>query len=527
MMKHLFHLLLIICASVACSKIEIEDDRSVRNRLPNPYSLANMQAVLDSLTLFHVELQPTDYYVRFLPRDSSQLNDLIYNHHLELFNYPLDLDIGEGEVYVDPTIPEGKPTWLYTTVKPNFEFPKEITYQVLEPCYIPPDDPPILLTRSGSTFHLENEAFKRVGYSIDQSIYPQTRSGSIPSGVIRVLDNSLDPNQYVPVQGVKIRCHTIVKWATAFTDHQGYYSIDRNFLIGPHYAIVFENNRGFDIWDGWVHITKATYNMGCHSKNGHSRDIPTHCNSWQWAVVNNSGYEYHQMCDETGITPPPSPIKIWVVSNLASSAAPMLRRVNQFVGVNSHSYWLSFLANVFIFLPANPLLLFLQEILPDIVIGTSNRRYRSINKIVFHELSHASHFSTVGSAYWVNYINYIVTYGSYGDGTGKNAQLCGIGEMWGYAMEHIQECEKYNPSLKDSLYSAVWLNNNWFKPEVFWDIYREQILTKKQIFDCLSIDVNKYDHLITKMHTLYPNQSGAIDSIFVVHGLSRVDATQQ
>lgn len=35
--------------------------------------------------------------------------------------------------------------------------------------------------------------------------------------------------------------------------------------------------------------------------------------------------------------------------------------------------------------------------------------------IQVHELAHASHFNKVGSAYWANYINFIVTYGKKDD----------------------------------------------------------------------------------------------------------------
>lgn len=34
--------------------------------------------------------------------------------------------------------------------------------------------------------------------------------------------------------------------------------------------------------------------------------------------------------------------------------------------------------------------------------------------------------------YWSQYINYIITYGAYGDSSKKNAGSCGVGEMGGY-----------------------------------------------------------------------------------------------
>ncbi|MCL2728326.1 MAG: hypothetical protein FWD56_08090, partial [Bacteroidales bacterium] len=499
-MKNITTLFVLLCLWTGCTKEFIPADIVSRPKtqfgtLPNPYTLANMQAVFDSLSLTKATLQPTDYYVRFLPQDSLQLFDLMYHYGLELFDYPLDIDLGEGEVYEDPTIPEDGFMWQYTTVKPDFIFPAGIYYEILEECYIPPANETIPLTRSGGLCYLEDAAFERLGYKIEPPLQPQTRAGVKQSGQVSVLDNCLEKIQYVPIKGVKIRCNTIVKWATAYTDENGYYTMDGNFSIWPHYAIVFDNHKGFDIWDGWIHITKATYHMGCHSRNGQSRSIFAG-SAWRWAAVNNAAYEYYQMCEATGITKPPANLKIWVINSLGSSAAAMLSQIKDPIGLNGNSPWLNLLVNNTAGILANTLLPLLKNVILDIAIGTQNRSYRRIYGVTHHELAHASHFSEAGSAFWADYISYIITYGAYGDGKGKNAEMCGVGEMWGFAMERIQECEKYEPGRLDSLYSANWDNNHWFKQEIFWDLYRKNILTKKQIFDCLSPDVDTYSKLI-------------------------------
>lgn len=233
-----------------------------------------MQAVHDSL-VGNTILEPTDLYVRFLPQDSLQLNILKYDIGLELFDYPLDLDIPEDEVYVDPTIPEGDFTWLYTTVNPNFDFPEDMPYEILEQCYIPDEEEAIVVTRGGSTIDIERAAFERLGYTIDPD-EPLTRAWfERPKGTIRVFDNSPSEQKYVPVKGVKIRCNTLVKWSTAYTNENGEYSMGSRFSIGPHYAIVFDNAKDFDIWGNWGPIARANYNMGWHNKKGYSKDIPT------------------------------------------------------------------------------------------------------------------------------------------------------------------------------------------------------------------------------------------------------------
>ena len=107
--------------------------------LPNPYTVDVIQGVYDSYNVSKT-IEPTDLYVRFLPQDSLQLIALKNDYDLELFDYPLNIELPEDAVYQDPTIPEGSFTWLYTTVKPDFAFPKEIPYEVIEECYIPAED---------------------------------------------------------------------------------------------------------------------------------------------------------------------------------------------------------------------------------------------------------------------------------------------------------------------------------------------------------------------------------------------------
>ena len=116
--------------------------------LPNPYTVDVIQGVYDSYNVSKT-IEPTDLYVRFLPQDSLQLIALKNDYDLELFDYPLNIELPEDAVYQDPTIPEGSFTWLYTTVKPDFAFPKEIPYEVIEECYIPAEDETISPTRGG------------------------------------------------------------------------------------------------------------------------------------------------------------------------------------------------------------------------------------------------------------------------------------------------------------------------------------------------------------------------------------------
>mgnify|MGYP004461702463 FL=1 len=112
----------------------------------------------------------------------------------------------------------------------------------------------------------------------------------------------------------------------------------------------------------------------------------------------------------------------------------------------------------------------------------------------------------------------IITHGSYGDGNGMYAELCGIGEMWGYMMGVVQEYECYSWQLGDKFLYLEW--NDWFKPLVFWTLYQKHVLTKRQIFDCLTSDVYSFDDLVSKMYSKYPYAVAAIEKAFIDNGVS-------
>ena len=479
----------------------------------NPYALRVMQEVYDTFSETPITLEATDLYVKFMPKDSVELHTLRYECNLELFDYPLDIELAEGEVYVNYDLPESDLIWVYTTVEPDFIFPTGISYEVLEECYIPEDGETIgSPTRLGEVY-VEDAAFALMGY--DEEVLVDTRANVTPQGTITVFDDYNGFN--VPVKGVKIRCHRIVKWATAYTNENGSYTMSKSFRFKPHYAIVFENVKDFDIWGDWGPIDIANYNLGWHSNAGRSFNIGSNNGAWEWAVVNNSVYEYYQMCDQTGICKPPSDLKIWVWKNFIGSSAPMLRRIEHIIGHNSHSDWLSFFINTMGYgISASLIVHYLGFMLPDVTIGCLDRlshrlRYEQLYNTVNHELAHSSHFRQVGSEFWALYISYIMTYGAYGgNDNGNNAQLCAIGEMWGNFMGYTQANEKFDdyPSFGERPIDG------WIYPQLFMEIYNEGILSKKEIFDCLTLEVDTYNDLVSKLYSLYPDRAVDIENIF-------------
>lgn len=489
---------------------------AVYQKLPNPYELKVMQKIYDDYSIDTVTLQPTDLYVCFMPQDSAQFRTLYDRYDLELFDYPLDIMLEEGEEYLNPELDEGDLPWLYTTVKPDFAFPENIRYEIIDTCYIPSEEEAIIQTRS-ATIDVEAIALGRMGYDIDTLDIPTRVPGTQikPTGTIVVSDGS---SSDIPVKGVKIRCHNVVKWDKCYTDENGHYSMNKSFKTNVHYAVVFDNEKDFDIWGNRWPVGRSNYNMGWRDNAGFSTTIDTTSIAWEWAVVNNAAYDYYLMCEETGITKPPQQLKIWVWKNAESSSAPMLRRIMTPIGFNSHSDFLNLLVNTVYGSLATIAKDIFKIVLPDITIATKGEDYYSIYETVNHELSHASHYSQVGTVFWSEYISYIMTYGSYGDGTGNNAELCGIGEMWGYSMGYIQYCELLGNRIEVGNYPG-YVVDGWIKPHALWDLYADNTLTKKQIYDCLTPEVDTYADLIEKMIRRYPSKADAIKLSFARHEL--------
>lgn len=501
------------------------DKMVLGEKLNNPYSLSNMRSAYLDLIKSKAsseegsdiqQLQANCLYVRFLPKDSTDVAAL-QDLHLELFDYPLDYDIlVEGEYYHDPSIPEDEITWQYTTVSPDFVFP-EIPYEILDECFIPDDESDDDGTKAmgiiGFSSELEKLAILKADLPEKFSLTPETKglfSGSKPSGTFRVYDDSR--KTYIGIKGAKIRCHFFVNWSTAYTNESGYYSIGNKYLVNPHYAIVYDNIKGFTLWGNWAFLAAANHDLGYRSKNGYSQDVQTKDNGWKWAVVNNAAYEYYKMCANSGIKAPPSNLKIWCWNFTNSSSTPMLRHL---FGINVPGFVgfvVSMCAGSPIGLTISAFTLLVNRALPDVTIGMNgytNVDYARNYCTVWHELSHASHFSQIGEKRWGPYINYIVTNGGYGDGSksGTAKDICGLSEAWAYANQRYTSKITFGKMSYDG-YSF------WFSPyiESLYNLLESEVLSRKQIFDCLTYDVVSFEDLKTKLISKYPSKKSQIDA---------------
>lgn len=478
-------------------------------KLDDPYTVENMAEALTKVyptKAGRVNIQATDLYVRFLPKDDAQM-DVLKEKGLYLMDHPMDYRIArEGDYYQDPSLPEETITWQYAVVPYGFTFPEGIDYEVLDECYLAEND----ATKASDIdwAAVERESFRLTGNA--DMLAPVTKAGgAIPSGRITIEDPDFSGGKPFGVAGVKVVANVFVKMSSCYTTRDGYYTMGKPFTGTPRYRLVFQNEKGFSIGFNWIIVPASVSTLGKGGADGIDVNINSSSDNalFRRCAVNNAAYDYWTRCTETDleIMPPPGDLRIWIFPGLNASSAPMMHHgafmdndlVTRYLGL-----WVGLI----------------QIFLPDITIGTGgNENYPSIYKLVSHELAHASHFSRVGSNFWSPYIQYVIqsfiTKGgvAYGDGTGEDAGYCEVGEMWAYFMQASLMKDRYKGAME------TFGNTFWFKPDILTYLY-ERGMTRGEIYRALSSKSINVNGLMEELIRVAPGLEKEITDTFDKYG---------
>ncbi|PKP08199.1 MAG: hypothetical protein CVU09_16995 [Bacteroidetes bacterium HGW-Bacteroidetes-4] len=365
---------------------------------------------------------------------------------------------------------------------------------------------------------LEIEAFRITGNLNDENTLKSANAiqgKDKPEGTIRVDNNSIKSGSSTKVglegvMKVKVRVHNFVKWDSEYTGEDGKYKMGKYFRTNVHYAVVYENATGFKIWGNWAMFSPAIYNMGWHSKSGHSRDIYTNSKAWLWSTVNNGAYYYREkLCPKYGVSKPPAGLRIWTLrmDGQWGGSAPMGRQT--YISLDNIATILTI--GVFSKI-ATTVYAAIRLCMPDIFILQDYTSTQSCYATLWHELSHASHFSKAGKQYWHDYVKAIVTNLGYGDGSREIDGYVGVGEMWGNYFGNYVCCRDYFGG------SVNWdANEDWYDPGILMRLENRSILTPSQIYNCLSGDENSHSKLKSKLISKYGKET-AIKEAFTFYG---------
>lgn len=152
--------------------------------------------------------------------------------------------------------------------------------------------------------------------------------------------------------------------------------------------------------------------------------------------------------------------------------------------------------------------------LPDIIIkANESQGTDGVFETTFHELGHASHHKKVGSGYWVKYINYIMTYGAYGDGSGHNSGHAGVGEMWGYHIGARLAEEEFGTTR-----FYVTRKDGWIPPIINRRVVNEANYTLHDIFTSLNSHVNTIPKLNIEYNSRVGKNIPTVNQIFDDYG---------
>jgi hypothetical protein len=477
------------------------------DRLENPYKTENIREAFASLypTKSREEVKTTNYYVRFLPQSEEEFNELLAEG-LILVDHPLDFEIvKEGDWYHDPEIPDDDYTWQYAVVPTDFDF-KDYNYEMIDECFISENRAG---TRSDGVDWdaVEAKAFTLTGNADKLGMITRSdeSQGPVrPEGRITIVDEDAFGGKPVGVSGVMVLCNSFVKFSKAYTDKDGFYKHDVEFSSKVRYSLVFKNKMGFSIGFNFIIVPASVSTLGKASPQGINMTITRESEEklFNRCAVNNSAYDYYERCsdEDMNVAAPPSDLRIWIFHNMVPSCAPMIHHgalisagvLKSFIGKAE------FIVALFA---------------PDITIGLKGRDdYSSIYDSVVHELAHASHFSKVGKSYWNTYINYVMesyikSGKMYGDGTGDDADVCEIGEMWAFHLNNKLHNERYGGSWPS--FGSTY----WFYPQIFRYMEERGVKTS-EIFNAMGEDIKTKAQLKERLKQNCPSKSSVIDQAF-------------
>ena len=277
-------------------------------KLKNPYSVENMQKALNNIqqskslakskgTSANLEITTTHLYIRFKPVNEEELNLIERDTTLILFDHPMDYEISEeGDFYQDPEIPEELPTYQYTSVEVDKELPN-VPYEILANLYIPYDEnedndieDENTLSKSTSKLNeknilgiLEDEALRITG-----NLEQEEESTALqrcwfcrpskwqPKGKITLWDTTVD--DYVGVEGVKVRAGRWFKWRTAITKADGSYAFAARFRRKVRYKMD---------WERYHFALRSGFWASAQYRGPYKKD------DWNWQIKDGDRHQYY------------------------------------------------------------------------------------------------------------------------------------------------------------------------------------------------------------------------------------------
>jgi len=449
----------------------------------NPYTIYNMTEAYRKVKGKYPKtpLPVTHLYVKFSPSNFKEL-DRLEIENIDLFDYPLDLElISEGDYYTAPgknleDIPD-----YYAVVPADYRFPAGISHEVIEKMHLPDDDHTWEDEALRRTNNLDIEPANIHGYpqvegKADTKQNDPGHSNSLsadcghhPSGNILVQNNLIEDYNYRPVQHVKVVVRRLFKVESLYTDDDGGFRCKKYFKNKYTILVKFKNDlarvsrmRPWAIHEQFFPI-KINFgkwsNLDCQHRFRISNPAVTGTittSHWCAAITFNGVREHRMMGMEEHVEVPPKDLNIMLSSKKGSGHGNtyMLNKLlHSSIAYNASEELIP--GVLLLWSPIGAGLAFLgmeafKARSPDIKYGyggdpayLTTDRY---DELVYHELSHAGHYSQVGNNWWLKLgiaESKNPGAGFYGDCCTNYSFRIALAEGWAYFMGHYLSDKKW------------------------------------------------------------------------------------
>jgi hypothetical protein len=306
---------------------------------------------------------------------------------------------------------------------------------------------------------------------------PPSPDQAVPVGNITVTDNNL--NTTPGVRNVRVVAKRWFKIERSYTDNSGHFQFTKRFKHKVKIVVKFKNDycnirtiRGVRLWQSLYVVRRTigvysgdksniTYNFG---RDGSKSNTRTN-NFWVSATTINAVQEHRDYSVTYGFSAPPMSLNIYLTNwgkfeGIASTPLFGKRYWKDFPASFGNTYlvyaatgaipivgwYISFFATI----ARTRLDIAIDYHRADMTTFTSD----FIKKNLYHELSHASHYTKVGTGWYTNFVNAELSqiaahpsqndqFNPYGISTSSDAPIIALGEAWGYHMEHFLAEQRY------------------------------------------------------------------------------------
>ena len=312
---------------------------------------------------------------------------------------------------------------------------------------------------------------------------PPAADASVPGGNIFVFDTNLPGignGSEFSVRKVRVVARRWFKEERTFTDVNGHFVFTKHFKNKVRIIEKFKNAdayiygvRGIKLWQMLFPVKRE---LGIYSSdkativfhNDQAGPVNSKGNRyWAAATTHNAVQEHRDYATQFGFSAAPTTMNIyltnWGISQGLASTPLFHKRYLTDLPSSFINTYLVYAGTVIVAGGIPALAAVITRVNVDMAIDyhTDLAHFTSdwLKATVYHELSHASQYSQVGTNWYTQFVNAELNqiynypsgqYNPYGQGASPSySPIIALGEAWGYHMEHFLTDQRYGVNASD------------------------------------------------------------------------------